>query len=301
MINKEYLSLITDWKKKYFYEIETIDQKSPLTLKSYSKDLEQVFYQVEVKNKKELTTFKNIEEFLLFKAKQAQLSWGSLSIASRNRKSATIKAFFKWLYRKNYLISPLFEKIKSPKVPQKIPHFISVDEAIFLIQSSTHNLTTNVLICLLYGGGLRISEACHIKWSDLDFQQRKLLVLGKGNKERVIILPKLCFEILNKLKLVLNSKISQKNYIWGDKPLNQRVAYSMVRKQGALAGLLKPLHPHALRHSYATHLLQSGADLRALQELLGHSTLQATEKYTHLTLDQLSNTINKYHPLKTRI
>jgi len=105
-------------------------------------------------------------------------------------------------------------------------------------------------------------------------------------------LPDLGIEILKKLK-----KLTDDDFVFGIEPLNPRVAYEWVRTRGAKAMLMKPLHPHALRHSFATHLLSSGANLRTLQELLGHESLQATEKYTHLGIDQLARTMEMHHPL----
>jgi integrase/recombinase XerC/integrase/recombinase XerD len=240
------------------------------------------------------------EDDLLRRVIRTQTQWAKLSLASRNRKAGTLKSFFNWLYRKGYIESPLSEKIAAPFVPKKIPNFISVDEAIFLIQLITTQIQNsnepklvyqNALILLLYGGGLRISEACDLKWINVNIEKKQILVMGKGNKERWIVLPQKTIEAL---KLVKKNNL----YIWGDEPLSQRVAYNWVRSWGSKANFLKPLNPHALRHSYATHLLQGGADLRVLQELLGHSSLVATEKYTHLTVDHLARVVNSLHPLK---
>ncbi|MFN8945266.1 MAG: tyrosine-type recombinase/integrase, partial [Pseudobdellovibrionaceae bacterium] len=149
-----------------------------------------------------------------------------------------------------------------------------------------------ILFYLLYGCGLRVSEACQMKWSDLNFSSKTITVLGKGNKQRLITAPKIVFELLGKLKK------PKSVFLFGDPPMDRRKAYELVRKSGIQAGLMKPLHPHALRHSFATHLLTSGADLRVLQELLGHSSMSATEKYTHLSTDHLANTLATKHPLK---
>ena len=106
-------------------------------------------------------------------------------------------------------------------------------------------------------------------------------------------MPPVSFEVLNAWK----KKSFNNEYVFGETALNPRTAYEMIRQSGARAGLLQPLHPHALRHSFATHLLSSGANLRTLQELLGHESLTATEKYTHLGIDQLARTMERVHPL----
>lgn len=151
-----------------------------------------------------------------------------------------------------------------------------------------------LLILLLYGGGLRVSEACRLEWTHVANEGRVLRVRGKGAKERIIALPPIAAR-----RLLQARGGCEGPYVFGFEPLSTRKAYEIVRQAGARAGLLKPLHPHALRHSYATHLLASGANLRTLQELLGHQTLQATERYTHLSIDQLARTLENYHPLSS--
>jgi integrase/recombinase XerC/integrase/recombinase XerD len=148
------------------------------------------------------------------------------------------------------------------------------------------------MILLLYGGGLRISEACSLRWSDMEMAgERSLRVAGKGGRQRVVTVPELTWSALQALP-------HEGRFVFGGEcELSSRKAYEWVRQAGARAGLLKPLHPHALRHSYATHLLSSGADLRVLQELLGHRSLAATQKYTHLSLDHLARAMEKHHPL----
>jgi integrase/recombinase XerC/integrase/recombinase XerD len=230
------------------------------------------------------------KEQIISLIRAANERWAPLSAASRNRKWAAIRGFLKWLFTMGGVDSDLSLHIVAPKVPQKLAHFISVDEVLSVLHAVGDPLH-KALILLLYGGGLRISEAAHLKWSDLIDGQRSMRILGKGEKTRIVALPVLCWQQLHTLP-------RQGSYILGgDRPLSARVAYEWVRQAGARAGLLKPLHPHALRHSYATHLLTSGTDLRTLQELLGHSSLSATQKYTHLSLDHVARALEKHHPL----
>ena len=195
-----------------------------------------------------------------------------------------------------------------PSVPKKIPHFLSVDEVVSVLNTIelrapelseekeiVYLQKQKTLFLLLYGGGLRISEACGLKWKDIQFTESRLLIKGKGSKERFSILPDFCFSQL----IEYRKKFELKNavYVFGDSPLHTRVGYEMIRGLGAMAQLMNPLHPHALRHSFATHLLTSGANLRILQTLLGHESLQATEKYTHLSVDHLARLLDQTHPL----
>ncbi len=224
---------------------------------------------------------------------KAKFRWADLKASSRNRKWAVVSGFLKWLYEKKWIDEPLALQIHSPKRPQQLAHFISVDEALALLKALDEPRVT-ALVLLLYGGGLRVSEACRLKWSDLKPSNRTLLVHGKGDRQRLVTLPELCWEALRKLE---SSRSGPYVLTDTDQPLSPRKAYGWVRAAGARAGLLRPLNPHALRHSYATHLLTSGADLRVIQELLGHRSLAATQKYTHLSLDLLAEKIEKHHPL----
>jgi site-specific recombinase XerD len=302
-------SWMASYIRNYLYFMEFVESASELTLRSYKVDLGQAFGSfIETSNSpngsfptERLTPIPDEKEAeLLEKARSAQRSWAALSPASRNRKAATLKSLFGWLHREGLLRRDLAAIIHGPKVPTRLPKHLSVDEAISLLRScesrqleSTEAFDTFVLVSLLYGGGLRVSEACQLKFQDIDFEQCTCRVQGKGSKQRVIALPGLALQALRKA----GSKRGLSNYLFGESPLSPRVAYEWVRKAGVSAHLLRPLHPHALRHSYATHLLRSGANLRVLQALLGHATLQATSRYTHVGLDQLARTLESHHPL----
>lgn len=225
--------------------------------------------------------------------RESQVLWASLSAASRNRKVACVRGFLKWLMAEGEIDEDLSLKMFAPKVPQKLPHFLSVDEALSVLRLA-QGQRERALVVLLYGGGLRVSEACNLRWKDMMASQRSIRVKGKGGRDRLIALPELAWKELTKLDR------SGEFVFGGDHALSPRTAYEWVRVAGQQSGLLKPLHPHALRHSYATHLLTSGADLRVLQELLGHRSLAATQKYTHLSLDHLARAMENHHPLSRR-
>lgn len=278
---------------KYLKYMSYIRSASPLTIRHYSLDLRQAFNYEDLSHKSKGFS----EDELLGQVRDAFNRWATLSLASRNRKAATLKSFFSWAFAESLIERDLSLQVTCPRVPKKLPHFLSVDECLAVLtsfeQEKGGHLKDKTLFVLLYGGGLRISEACNLKWSQVSLEQKTVRVIGKGNKERVIALPGLCFESLKKWKLESDFH----DFVFGSEPLQQRTAYEMIRQSGLRAGLLKPLHPHALRHSFATHLLSSGANLRTLQELLGHESLRATEKYTHLGIDQLARTMENIHPL----
>lgn len=281
----------------YMKYLEYIESCSPLTLRAYRLDLDQTFPGLWRDEKIHL-----LEALALLKeARKAQQKWSNLTPASRNRKSSTLKSFFGYLFQENLIESDIASQIHSPKVPRKIPHFLSVDEMISVFKSFGQDTKPapleKLLFLLLYGSGLRVSEACSLTWAAIDFNQQTLRIRGKGNKERIVALPKSVRDLIQNLKIASETlPVDPSQYVWGAHALSTRKAYDWVRARGAKAGLLRPIHPHALRHSFATHLLASGANLRTLQELLGHESLQATEKYTHLGVDQLARTLERHHP-----
>jgi site-specific recombinase XerD len=296
---------------KYLYSLVFVSGVSPHTWRSYRLDLSQAFGHLpkvfpwpDDKAPGTAKLRRLNDENLLKICRQSQMNWSGLAPASRNRKAATLKSFLNWLHENSLIERELALQIHSPKVPQRLPHYISADEAMALISFSTRklkesrtesdrltSLRNRCLILLLYGGGLRLSEACGLEWKSVDFERRVLRIRGKGGKERLVAVPDLTLAAIK----AAHSKNAR--YVFGDVALPTRLAYDIIRMSGTLAGLHQPLHPHALRHSFATHLLASGAGLRTLQELLGHQTLQATQRYTHLGLDGLARTMEEMHPL----
>lgn len=292
---------------KYLESIENVDSYSFHTVRSYRVDLGQAFgvvtapdheiSRLPIPNRLALS-----DAEILGRCRQALTFWSDLAPASRNRKAATLKSFLHWLHEKELIGKDLAFQIHAPKVPQRLPHHLSVDEAAALLSSLKQQIDAaetegvrlqmkrdRLLVLLLYGGGLRVSEACSLRWSEVDFDSRVLRIRGKGGKERLVALPDAALE-------ALKAWDRKGDFVFGEVALPTRTAYEIVKSQGARAGLLKPLHPHALRHSFATHLLTSGANLRTLQELMGHRTLQATQRYTHIGVDQLARTLEKFHP-----
>ncbi|MES2801601.1 MAG: tyrosine-type recombinase/integrase [Bdellovibrionota bacterium] len=305
--------LLTKQIHNFLKYLENIESCSPLTIKAYTLDLNQAFF---LKGSLKKHTHKNNNlinladvkplsfntgEDLWTSCRDSLTQWGRLSPASRNRKIATLKSFFNWLYSERLIDKNYADQLVCPKVPKKIPHFISVDEVIsvlqFLNQSTDEDAPIQkALFNLLYGGGLRISEACNLRWKDIQLDQRRILVLGKGQKERLIIIPDTCNEALK----AYQARNKNREFVFGDEPLSSRKGYELIRTLGKQVGLMNPLHPHSLRHSFATHMLASGTNLRTLQTMLGHESLQATEKYTHLNIDTLARIVEVRHPLSKK-
>ncbi len=312
---------LADKACKYLNYMALVQSVSPQTVRAYFSDLNQAYKLGNLGEFKVNPTgnppcsfvpaganrgSKLNADTLLGMSRAALSAWSDLAPSSRNRKSSCLKSFLFWLYQEGFLETDLSIQIHSPKVPVRLPHFISLDEALALLKtldlavdkaanekSKLLARQKRALVLLLYGGGLRVSEACNLKWTDLQRNKNVIRVLGKGGKERLVAVPKAVMDAVGVLP-------RKQEFLFGKDPMNTRVAYSYVREAGQATQLIKPLHPHALRHSFASHLLASGANLRTLQELLGHSSLAATQKYTHLSVDQLARTLEKHHPLANR-
>ena len=276
---------------------------SPHTLKAYTADLRELF---ELK-KGSLTVLKktpfialhnkkNLEKTIQCFMEKSIKKQLKLAPSSRGRKLASVKSFIKWLAEQNHIEEDFRHIFKAPKISYRVPSFLSVDEVFSIIEmfkKEKESPSTNrdkALFFLLYGAGLRVSEACSLKNSDIDLQRRILKIKGKGYKERLVSFPSSILSHFKKLK-------TKGTFFFGEKALSSRKAYDIIKSIGKKAGLLKPLHPHSLRHSFATHILVGGTNLRVLQKLLGHEALTSTQKYTHLDLSNLAQTLEKYHPL----
>jgi integrase/recombinase XerC/integrase/recombinase XerD len=301
-----YCRILSQHAHNYLIFLSQVKTASSLTYTSYATDLGQFIHGTKFKNflyvnkmgaQHGTSTRQDVvllEKTILERISCASDQWKDLQIASRHRKWACVRGFLGWLFEHREIDRDLRSHIQLPKVPEKLPHFLSVDEVTTVLKIVGEKPTlSGLLFLVLYGGGLRIREACELQWKNCDLTDQTLRVLGKGGKERLVIVPHVVAEAL-----IGFQQTQGLAYVFGGvRPLTNSQGYRMIRELGRQAGLLKPLHPHALRHSFATHLLSSGSDLRTLQEMLGHTSLKATQRYTHLHLDQLATTLENFHPL----
>lgn len=229
-----------------------------------------------------------------------------------SKKIATLRAFFRWLMRRGITTQNPAASLRSPKIARPLPRFLTVDEAFRVVDAPKEDghredalkLRDAAMLELLYGAGLRVSELAGLALGSLDRSARLVRVMGKGRKERIAPYGASCAEALERWLEVRPSKIGPKtaplDALWlgtqGTR-LTVRQIQNVVRRYGALGAGRGDLHPHALRHTCATHLLDAGADLRSIQELLGHASLSTTQRYTHVTLDRLMAVYDKAHPL----
>jgi len=222
---------------------------------------------------------------------------------SISRKIASIRTFFEFLIRRGDLKSNSAKLVPTPKAEKRLPTFLTVDEVIKLVEApgSDNALESRdrAILELLYSSGLRVSELVGINLNELDFEAMSVKVLGKGSKERIVPLGSKAFSAIeNYLKRRLDLK-PKDDYLFVNSRggrLTTRSVDRIVKKYAVIAGIPKNISPHVLRHTFATHLLGGGADLRAIQEMLGHESLSTTQRYTHTSVEKLMEIYDKTHP-----
>ena len=245
----------------------------------------------------------------------------SLNIKNKSssvaRKLSTLRTFFNFLEQEGIVEQNPMGAISMPKQEQHIPVFLSVDEVFSLLESpSTHEVSgvrDRAMLELLYSTGMRVSELVSCDMTDLDFDIEMVRVKGKGNRERMIPIGGPAVKALNdyfiQRDIQLKKCLQQGRKFDGDavflnnrgSRLTTRSVERLIAEYGRKAGIDKPVTPHVLRHSFATHLLEMGADLRSVQELLGHASLSTTQKYTHLDMVHLMKVYDKAHPKARKV
>jgi integrase/recombinase XerC len=282
--------------EQFYNSLKAEKDASPHTLRAYSKDLEE-FLQFIDKKPADADNL-DIRSFL------AALHYRKLKKSSISRKLATIRSFFKFLHREGVVKKNPAKLVASPKVPKSLPRFLTVDETFALMEApkgdTFHAARDKAILELLYSSGLRVSELTALDVNDLDMKESLVRVRGKGKKERIIPVGSKAIEALKNYlpERILIKKKSQASFLnnRGGR-LTQRTVRRIVVKYGRIIALKGCLSPHTLRHTFATHLLHSGADLRSIQELLGHLSLSTTQKYTHVDIAHLMDVYDKAHPL----
>jgi integrase/recombinase XerC len=226
------------------------------------------------------------------------------------RKVAALRTWMRWLRKRGVIRSSPADQLASPKVRRPMPTFLSVDAAAEVMDAADAKdaigLRDRAILELLYGSGLRVSEAASIDIAQIDLSERIARVRGKGNKERLAPLGGKCIDAIREYLTHRSELVHPETHALDPRALfltkrgvriGVRAVQVLVQKYGALGAGRADLHPHALRHTCATHLLDGGADLRAIQELLGHSSLSTTQRYTHVSMEHLLKVYDEAHPL----
>ncbi len=232
-------------------------------------------------------------------------SIGNNERTSQSRKLSSLRTFFEFLVRKGYLnVSPM-DGVEGPKLGRYLPDVLSVEEVEKLIEiepSDDFTFRNRTILELLYSTGLRISELVGLKLENINLDMAFIKVMGKGSKERIIPINDYTLEFLDKyIKEVRPRMLKgvQTDYLFLNnhgKVISRQAVFLMIKKRAEEIGLKKDISPHTLRHSFATHMLQNGADVRFIQEFLGHSDVSTTEIYTHVVNETLKRDYDEYNP-----
>lgn len=281
-----------------------LEGKSPRTITAYKLDLEQFhsFIQryfengeVDIKG----ITVLNIRDFFRFLNEKPDCN------RSLARKSAALNSFFRYCKRSGFIQNNPMEKIKRPKYEVPLPKCFTEEEVRTLLSipdtDSPFGIRNKAILETLYSSGLRISELAGIRLQDIDLKRGLIRVTGKGNKQRIVPLGSYAIEAINNY-LKVRPQFMRENspdllfLTKSGKAFDTKQLDIILKRYFELVAKAKGYSPHSLRHSFATHLLSRGADLRAIQELLGHSLLSTTETYTHISLEDIKEAYKKGHP-----
>ena len=276
------------------------------TVDAYCRDIIKLneFFNNEVITKKinELS-YQDFQNYLSHLNKQ------KINARSQSRVISSIRSFFKYLLLEKIVDENPSDLLENPKTGKKLPEFLTIKEVDELVQqidrSKAEGERNLAIIEVLYGCGLRVTELIELKISEIYWKEGFIRVIGKGNKERLVPLGKIASK---HLKVYLNEvRVHQKlnnefiDHVFlnkNGKKLSRVMVFKIIKRLTELAGIKKNVSPHTLRHSFATHLVEGGADLRAVQEMLGHQSITTTEIYTHLDKNYLKQSILDHHPLE---
>lgn len=272
------------------------------TILAYERDLTKLSdYLNEAHVKLEEAENKYINDFFI------ELGASEINARSQARILSSIKSFYHFLLYKNIISQDPTELIETPKIGLRLPEVLSVEEINDMIAaidlSKPEGQRNNAIIETMYGSGLRVSELISIRMSNMYLEEGYMLILGKGSKQRLVPLSPESIKQINLWKIdrnLLNVRKEDVDILFLNRrgaKLTRAMIFTIIKDLATLAGIKKNVSPHTLRHSFATHLLENGANLRAIQQLLGHESITTTELYTHIDINYLRKTIIDFHPL----
>ena len=286
----------------YVRYLEAERHASPYTVRNYTHDLRHF---LEFLNAQKVATLEEVDRHLL-RRYIASLQEKGFEKASVARKMSALRSFYRYLMQENIISANPLLTVSSPKLEKRLPAFLSNDEVTRLLEApdsaTPQGQRDRAMLELFYASGLRVSEMARLDLSNIDLEAREIRVWGKGSKERMVLMGQpaafaLGLYIREGRRQLLGKSRSEALFInrYG-KRLSERSLQKIISRYAVKAGLDKRVFPHMLRHSFATHLLDGGADLRVVQELLGHANLTSTQIYTHLTQTQARKVYLAAHP-----
>ena len=275
---------------------------SPHTIISYQNDLSQfeIFLKESFEDTPQTASYSMVRSWIV------QLAEKQMDPISINRKIASLRSFFKFLMRRELISKDPMTKIKVLKTKKKLPHFVKEPEMVTVLDQQQFEDThegwrERMVLELLYGTGIRLSELVNLKENQINLQERTIKVLGKRNKERVIPFSDSLVSIINGYRKARNKQVAARDhgcFVVSDTggKCYAMLIYRIVKKHLGKFTSVEKRSPHVLRHSYATHLLNKGAEINAVKDLLGHSSLAATQVYTHNSTERLKKVFDQAHP-----
>lgn len=278
--------------------------KSNNTIESYKSDILNYLYFLEnVKYIKDLKTVKT-ETILEYLSYLKKLGY---SVRSESRALSALKSFYKFLCLENYIETNPVITISAPKLDKKLPVVLSVDEVMRLLNilndDTPYNARNHAMIEVMYGTGLRVSELVNLKLTELHLTDKMISTIGKGSKERLVPINDYASVVLRNYIVNYRPQLLKKgkdpSYVFLNnlgEPLSRQSFFLILKRLAKEAGIEKEISPHTLRHSFATHLLEAGTDLRYIQEMLGHEDISTTQIYTHLSKQKIKDVYSKAHP-----
>ncbi len=280
---------------------------SPNTLSSYCSDVRELIDYLKYRTGADdispiKITKEDIREYLQFRSEQKD----SITKRTQARILSSLRSFFGWLVLEKEIEEDPCDGIDSPKIGRYLPSVLSVEEVNAIMESVDRSKWTGVrdraILELLYGCGLRVSEASSVRISDVFLEDGFLRIVGKGNKQRLVPMGDQAADATSAYISVRPCPASKKyeDVLFLNKNgtgLSRISIFNMVKKQAVLAGVNKEISPHTFRHSFATHLIEGGADLRAVQDMLGHESVLTTEIYTHIDSSTWQRDILEHHPM----
>lgn len=288
--------------KKYTGYLEVERSVSPLTVRNYITDIRDF---LDFLKREGINSLNEVDRSTL----RRYLGWlqaHGIVRASISRKLSTLRSLYRYLVRENLVNAQPMQALSAPKLEKRLPTFLTAEEVSQLLEaadaSSPQGLRDRAILELLYAAGLRVSEIVILDLGDIGLESRDIRVWGKGSKERMALMGRPAAEAL-KLYLelgrdkLLGTKKNQALFLnrYGER-ISQRRIQHLIARYALQAGLEERIFPHIMRHTFATHLLDGGADLRSVQELLGHARLSSTQIYTHVTQGQMRRSYLSAHP-----
>lgn len=276
---------------------------SPKTVEAYLHDIEKLNDFLGGRKKLEDVKLEDLQDFL------ASLYDDKISARSQARIISGLKSFYKFMLFEKRIAHDPTELLDAPKIGRHLPEVLSIPEieaimdSIDLSRPEGHR--NKAIIEVMYGCGLRVSEVVNLRISNLHFRDNYIRIIGKGDKERLVPIGQTAQQAillyLEGYRLRLKIKKGEEDFVFLNRRggrLTREMIFMMIKQAAEAAGITKTISPHTFRHSFATHLVEGGADLRAVQEMLGHESITTTEIYTHLDRSYIKSVIEQYHPRK---